>query len=253
MDKEYLSCAETAKLVRAALHKKFPGVKFTVRSDVYSGGASIDVGWCLGPTTKEVDAVAKQYESASFDGSIDMEVHWDHWLLPDGSVRLKSGPGSEGSMGYIPKVEETPMPPGAKPVSFGAHYIFSNRRLGGPGEDEMVLRRQVAQDMCKLQGIEYLNDYTTHLFGQGDTEQVDQHAWRLLNVTSFAPCEVYAGVRYATDAEQEAGIDGDSRQQPMRIIKQRVKPGDVVQIRPGGGMERLLEIEKAAIEGKSHA
>ena len=114
METKYLSCAETAKLVRAALKKNFPGVKFSVRSSVYSGGASIDVSWVLGPTTKEVDAVAGQYESADFDGSIDMETRYDHWLMPDGSAIIKHGPGTEGSMGYIPAVEN-PMPVGAMP------------------------------------------------------------------------------------------------------------------------------------------
>ena len=74
METKYLSCAETAKLVRAALKKNFPRVKFSVRSSVYSGGASIDVSWVLGPTTREVDTVAGQFESADFDGSIDMET-----------------------------------------------------------------------------------------------------------------------------------------------------------------------------------
>ena len=81
METKYLSCAETAKLVRTALKKNFAGVKFSVRSSVYSGGASIDMSWVLGPTTKEVDAVAGQYKSADFDGSIDMETRYDHWLL----------------------------------------------------------------------------------------------------------------------------------------------------------------------------
>jgi len=89
MGTKYLSCAETAKLVRTALKKNFPGVKFSVRSSVYSGGASIDVSWVLGPTTKEVDSIAGQYESADFDGSIDMETRYDHWLLPDGSAIIK--------------------------------------------------------------------------------------------------------------------------------------------------------------------
>ena len=58
MEKKYLSCAETAKYVRIALKNYFPGVKFSVRSNIYSGGASIDVSWVFGPTTKEVDTVA---------------------------------------------------------------------------------------------------------------------------------------------------------------------------------------------------
>ena len=54
METKYLSCAETAKLVRTALKKNFPGVKFSVRSSVYSGGASIDVSWMLGLLLKKL-------------------------------------------------------------------------------------------------------------------------------------------------------------------------------------------------------
>ena len=58
MEIKYMSCAETAKFVRTESKKNFPGVKFSVRSSVYSGGASIGVSRVLGPTTKEVDAIA---------------------------------------------------------------------------------------------------------------------------------------------------------------------------------------------------
>jgi hypothetical protein len=218
METKYLSCAETAKLVRIALKKSFPGVKFSVRSSVYSGGASIDVSWVLGPTTKEVDAVAGQYESASFDGSIDMETRYDHWLLPDGSAVVKHGPGTEGSMGYIPAVSN-PMPPGAIPVSFGAHYVQCQRRYADRWEGETTLINQVAADVCKLQGIKWNGlNLTTALFGSGDTEQVSQHAWRLLNATSFAPGEVYGGVRFEKEGEDN-GLN-----LPMVIIKQVTYP-----------------------------
>ena len=218
METKYLSCAETAKLVRSALKNNFPGVKFSVRSSVYSLGASIDVSWVLGPTTKEVDAVAGRYESASFDGSIDMETRYDHWLLPDGSAIVKHGPGTEGSMGYIPAVSN-PMPAGAIPVSFGAHYIQCQRRYADRWESETTLINQVAADMCKLQGIQWnVPNLTTGLFGAGDTEQVTQHAWRLLNATSFSPSEVYGGVRFEKDGEDN-GLN-----LPMVIIKQTACP-----------------------------
>ena len=218
METKYLSCAETAKLVRTALKKNFPGVKFSVRSSVYSGGASIDVSWVLGPTTKEVDAVAGQYESASFDGSIDMETHYDHWLLPDGSAIIKHGPGTEGSMGYIPSVEN-PMPAGAMRVSFGAHYVQCQRRYADRCEGETTLINQVAADMCKLQGVAWNGpNLTIGLFGTGDTEQVTQYAWRILNATSFAPGEVYGGVRFEKKGEDN-GLN-----LPMVIIKGGVCP-----------------------------
>jgi hypothetical protein len=68
---QYLSCAETAKLVRAALKEAFPGVKFSVRSSVYSGGASINVNYVDGPTYDQVKAVVGMFEGSYFDGMTD--------------------------------------------------------------------------------------------------------------------------------------------------------------------------------------
>lgn len=96
MDRQYLSVAETAKLVRQALKESFPGVKFSVRSDSYSGGASIDVRWTDGPNAKQVKAVTSDFEGSYFDGMIDYKGSCYHAL--DG-----------------------------KPVRFGADFIFENR------------------------------------------------------------------------------------------------------------------------------
>mgnify|MGYP006448000435 CR=1 FL=1 len=76
----YLSCAETAKLVRRALRESFPGVRFSVRSDTYSGGASIHVTWTDGPTAARVEPVAKTFAGAGFDGQQDMKVFKRHTL-----------------------------------------------------------------------------------------------------------------------------------------------------------------------------
>jgi peptidoglycan hydrolase-like protein with peptidoglycan-binding domain len=92
--KRYLSCAETAKLVRAALKKAFPGVKFSVRSSTYAGGASIDVGWVDGPTTKEVDSIGKAFQGATFDGMIDLKSY-----LPNTLVANEDGTYEELSYG----------------------------------------------------------------------------------------------------------------------------------------------------------
>src|ERR1700722_15654415 len=68
---EYVSTTDTAKLVRAALKKAFaspyPGVRFSVRSDKYAGGASVNVTWTDGPQIDAVDAVVKPYSGAGFD------------------------------------------------------------------------------------------------------------------------------------------------------------------------------------------
>ena len=127
-DTKYISCADTAKLIRKDLKAKFPNQKFTVNSKSYAGGASITVRWFNGPTTKDVEAITNRYESKSFDGSIDMACYKDHWMLPDGSVTLARTAGTEDSRGYIPAVKTDKPHPDAIKVSFGASYIFCERK-----------------------------------------------------------------------------------------------------------------------------
>jgi hypothetical protein len=126
---EYLTCAETAKLVRRALKEAFPGQKFSVRSDTYSMGASIDVRWVDGPTQKEVDRVVKYFEGGDFDGMIDLGYHVEHWLSPDGKTVLAYSPGTEGGGGIHPKARNPAPGPNWKRVQFGADHVFAQRDL----------------------------------------------------------------------------------------------------------------------------
>jgi hypothetical protein len=127
MNPTYLTCAETAKLLRIRLKAVFPRTKFGVRSHVYSGGASIYVKWVDGPTTRLVDATAQQFAGGGFDGMIDMAYSVSHWLLPDGTTRPAHSDGTTGSMGTVPPVREWMPDPECKLVRFGAKYVFCNR------------------------------------------------------------------------------------------------------------------------------
>jgi hypothetical protein len=140
MNTQYLSCADTAKLVRAALKRAFPGVKFSVRSSTYAGGASMDVGWTDGPAAAAVDAVIQPYSGAAFDGSIDLKTSFSSWLLPDGSAVIASHEGTQGSGGFIPAVRQWMPHPEAKLVRFGADFIRANRTMSAG-----LLRRAVAR------------------------------------------------------------------------------------------------------------
>lgn len=134
----HLSCAETAKLVRKALKKAFPGQKFSVRSDSYSMGASIDVSWIDGPTQKQVDAVVGVYAGADFDGMIDLKTHNDHWLEPDGTSTIAKREGTTGSfVGYI----TDPPTANSRLVSFGADYVQTHRRLSP--ETEALIEAEI--------------------------------------------------------------------------------------------------------------
>lgn len=57
----------TSAHVKAELRKKFPGVKFSVRSDVYS----LNIRWELGPTKEQVEAITWKYKDGRFDGMTD--------------------------------------------------------------------------------------------------------------------------------------------------------------------------------------
>jgi len=69
------SQASAAKLIKAELQEAFPGIKFSVTSDSFSMGDSVDIRWTDGPTTKEVDAISGKYQYGHFDGMTDMYEH----------------------------------------------------------------------------------------------------------------------------------------------------------------------------------
>lgn len=68
---KYLDSTETAKLARQILKEAYPGVKFSVRTSKYSGGASVSVRWEDGPASKEVDDLLSPLNGTYFDGMID--------------------------------------------------------------------------------------------------------------------------------------------------------------------------------------
>lgn len=123
----YLSCAETAKLIRVQLKAKFPGIKFSVKSSVYSGGASIDVGWTDGPTGAMVGAIVKPFEGRGFDGMIDLAYSKTAFLMPDGSAVFAQTEGTEGSGGVRPAGKVFKPAPEAERVQFGSNYVFTRR------------------------------------------------------------------------------------------------------------------------------
>jgi hypothetical protein len=123
----YISAVETAKLVRVSLAREFPGVKFFVRTNQYSNGASIDVEWDDGPGEEMVRSITDVFAGADFDGMIDMQISTYAWLLPDGRAGFCYSPGTVGSRGSIPAAESD-VPYGAEIVHFGANYVFAQRR-----------------------------------------------------------------------------------------------------------------------------
>jgi len=125
---EYISVTDTAKIIRKELKANFPGVKFSVRSDKYAGGASINVGWTDGPHKFEVDAIVQDFRGADFDGMTDFKYRND--LIPD-------------------PVE------GFKVVHYGANFIFTNRKMSNEFAERILhlaapIRGQFSFPYCSV-------------------------------------------------------------------------------------------------------
>ncbi|GAB3725450.1 hypothetical protein GCM10027594_06920 [Hymenobacter agri] len=68
--------AGTAQLIREALKKAFPGVKFSVTSDSFANGTSVDIAYIDGPSRKQVEQVYAPFISGHYNSQEDMyEYH----------------------------------------------------------------------------------------------------------------------------------------------------------------------------------
>lgn len=106
MTTQYLTAADTAKLVRKALKEAFPDMKFSVRSHTYSGGASLTVAWTDGPNIKQVEAVTCRFQGSYFDGQIDYKGSIYHLVgaSPSPSAPIASTAGVRSRMRPSSKV-----------------------------------------------------------------------------------------------------------------------------------------------------
>jgi protein-L-isoaspartate O-methyltransferase len=111
----YISSALTGKLARRALKdafgKKYPNVKFSVRTD-----NSMNVSWTDGPLASEVDSVVNQFTGATFDGMQDLEssVH-SRW--------------SKNHAKWAKGLKDVPVLSVGDDVWFSTKYVFTRRDI----------------------------------------------------------------------------------------------------------------------------
>lgn len=84
MEPEYLSPPATAAVVRTALAAAFPGRRFSVRSQRYAGGASLEVTYPPGVDRAEVEACCDAFLRSDFDGTDDSTTYRPPTVLGDG-------------------------------------------------------------------------------------------------------------------------------------------------------------------------
>jgi len=150
--------------LKAELQREFPGVKFSVKSESYSGGDAIRVRWDFGPTTDEVTRFTNKYREGDFDGMTDSYDYNQDNVWPD--------------------------------VFGGAKYVTESRCFG---ED---FHEEVGRALCALQRIEYEGQFTRHLLGQNCDRDLSQYINELLSRTHFPVGAKFKGVEYTPDAER---------------------------------------------------
>jgi hypothetical protein len=121
---KYITCVETAKLIRAVLKESFPSIKFSVKSSQYAGGASISIYYNNGPTEQQVKSVISVFEGSYFDGMQDYK-----------GQNYANLNGEE--------------------VKFGADFVFVNRYLTSEFLTGVIV------DVCNLYGLD--NEVTLYV------------------------------------------------------------------------------------------
>lgn len=116
-DGKISSHALGAKNIKKELKKKWPAVKFSVKSNSFSGGDDIHVRWEDGPREEEVNKILDKYEEGSFDGMTDCYDYNHENVWPD--------------------------------VFGGAKYVMGQREIS----DELA--EKVLRKVCAEYGVEY--------------------------------------------------------------------------------------------------
>lgn len=71
----YASPAETSRILRRALRKRFPSTRFHVRLSRGTGYGNCSIRWTDGPSSKLVREVTRPFEGSGFDGMTDSSYH----------------------------------------------------------------------------------------------------------------------------------------------------------------------------------
>ena len=64
--------SQAAKQIKAELKAAFPTVKFSVKSDIFTGGDAVRISYQDGPTTKQVNDIVGKFQGGSFNSMEDI-------------------------------------------------------------------------------------------------------------------------------------------------------------------------------------
>lgn len=149
--------ARGAANLKRLLSEAFPHTQFSVKSDSFSGGDSISVGWIDGPTSEQVKKISDRFQEGNFDG------------MPDSYESAHCG--FHDWMG-------------------GAKYVSEERRIS------QEVEQAIARAVCKHVGAEYPEGWPescNYRFAlPNGHEDLQQEVNRITHGTTFRKGEKFA-------------------------------------------------------------
>uniref|UniRef100_A0A6M3LPK1 Large polyvalent protein associated domain-containing protein n=1 Tax=viral metagenome TaxID=1070528 RepID=A0A6M3LPK1_9ZZZZ len=150
--KTHTKSATAAALIKKILKKEYPHIKFSVRSDNFSMGNSVDVSWTDGIPTSAIDGFLRQFEQGTFDGMTDC-YNYDNTADRPQAKYVHSNRHISESIRLQAEKDLCEIA--------GVEYIDSNMRLWDEWLSTQVWRRLSKMDLSKGYSkqklIEYIN------------------------------------------------------------------------------------------------
>ncbi len=101
------SAANCAAAIRSELKEKYPHIKFSVKSDNFSMGNSVDIRWTDGATVDEIEEITGKYQYGHFNGIEDIyEYSNDRTDIPQAKYVHTHRDKSEGVEALLPELEK---------------------------------------------------------------------------------------------------------------------------------------------------
>lgn len=144
-----------AKNIRLELKALWPSVKFSVKSESFSGGDAIRVSWEDGPICAQVDEVLAKYKAGSFDGMQDLyEYSRSAWKDAFGYAKYisSSRSNSDKAVASALRTLKAQNWEGAEALDLSLETYkartLANVRIGGEWVDTMVYRVACKRIWC---------------------------------------------------------------------------------------------------------
>lgn len=223
----YASAKLAAKNIRTELKAAFPGIRFSVTSETYTGGDSVTISWELGPTTKQVEAITGKYQEGSFNGMEDIYEHDRENIWPDifgGAKYIEENRHESGALDIIAAAlcDKWSLP---KPAD-GKSWWTVRRADDHSGHDIGNIARQILFAQAYPAGavITGLEDYTN--------ENEDASGWaqyyratytapaQAASVPAAAPTPGAPAVRFN---EAKSGIEVSFATKPAPSVLEQLK------------------------------